>query len=344
MTFSSITSPSRRDQASRPPAIFLMGPTASGKTALAMKIIELLPCEIISVDSTLVYRGMDIGSAKPSAEELAKAPHRLIDIRDPSEQYSAADFREDALRHMKEITEAGRIPLLVGGTMLYFKVLLEGIAKLPGADADIRRALVKQAELEGWDSLHQELQRVDPESALRIHKNDKQRVQRALEVYRSTGKSLTELTNEKKNSALNGRWGEASTQTFPYNVTSFAIAPKDRALLHKRIADRFGLMIEQGFLDEVQSLYRRNELTPELPALRAVGYRQAWEYLNGSLDYDAMLERSIIATRQLAKRQMTWLRSWENVHWFDSDREDLTQDLLKVLQTVTISNDTSTKF
>lgn len=328
----------------KPPAIFLMGPTASGKTALAMKIVEALPCEIISVDSTLVYRGMDIGSAKPSAEELERAPHRLIDIRDPSEPYSAAEFRDDALRHMAEITQAGRIPLLVGGTMLYFKVLLEGIAELPGADLEIRKALLAKAEREGWDALHEELQRVDPESAQRIHRNDKQRVQRALEVYQSTGKSLTELTNETQKNALNGRWGEASTATFPYNVTSFAIAPKDRALLHKRIAERFGSMIKQGFLDEVQSLYRRNELTADLPALRAVGYRQAWEYLNGNLDYDAMLERSVIATRQLAKRQMTWLRSWENVHWFDSDQEDLTQDLLKVLQTVTISNDTSTKF
>ena len=291
---------------SLPPAIFIMGPTASGKTALAMSLRQRFPVELISVDSALIYRGMDIGTAKPTAEELALAPHRLIDIRDPAESYSAADFRADALREMAAITAEGKIPLLVGGTMLYFKALLEGLTPLPAADPEVRAQIEKQAQELGWEALHRQLQQVDPVSAARIHPNDPQRLSRALEVFLISGKTLTELT-------------KISGETLPYNVQQFAIAPATREQLHQRIALRFEQMMAAGFEAEAKALFERGDLHTDLPSVRCVGYRQMWSYLEGEIDYDEMVYRGICATRQLAKRQMTWLRGWESVHWLDSD-------------------------
>ena len=288
-----------------PTVIFLMGPTASGKTALAIELAKRLPCDIISVDSALIYRGMDIGTAKPTAEELAQAPHRLLDIRDPSQAYSAADFRQDALREIEAIVAQGRIPLLVGGTMLYYKALLEGLSPLPAADPVIRQAIEAEASLSGWETLHAQLQSIDPVAAARIHPNDPQRLSRALEVYRISGQTLTELTQTK---------GEQ----LPYRTLQFAIAPTDRELLRQRIAERFHLMLSQGFEQEVRALYERGDLNADLPSIRCVGYRQMWEYLDGQISYDEMVYRGIVATCQLAKRQMTWLRSWQNVTWLET--------------------------
>ncbi|KAA0262645.1 MAG: tRNA (adenosine(37)-N6)-dimethylallyltransferase MiaA [Hafnia alvei] len=309
---------------SLPPAIFIMGPTASGKTALAMSLRQRFPVELISVDSALIYRGMDIGTAKPTAEELAQAPHRLIDIRDPAESYSAADFRADALREMAAITAEGKIPLLVGGTMLYFKALLEGLSPLPAADPEVRAQIEKQAQELGWEALHRQLQQVDPVSAARIHPNDPQRLSRALEVFLISGKTLTELT-------------KISGETLPYNVQQFAIAPATREQLHQRIALRFEQMMAAGFEAEARALFERGDLHTDLPSVRCVGYRQMWSYLEGEIDYDEMVYRGICATRQLAKRQMTWLRGWESVHWLDSD-EPL-QALESVAQVVRASLD-----
>lgn len=293
-----------------PLAIFLMGPTASGKTALAMELVRHLPCDIISVDSALIYRGMDIGTAKPSPEELAAAPHRLIDILDPSEAYSAADFRRDALAEMAEIAGRGRIPLLVGGTMLYFKALLEGLSPLPEADPQIRAEIEQEAASRGWSSLHQELCTIDPVAGARIHPNDPQRLSRALEVFRISGKTLTELTQQQ---------GEP----LPYRTLQYAIAPSDREVLRERIALRFDAMLEQGLAAEVRLLLERGDLNPSLPSIRCVGYRQMWDYLTGLLDYEQMRYRGIVATCQLAKRQMTWLRSWPHpVTWLQSAGED----------------------
>jgi tRNA dimethylallyltransferase len=282
-----------------------MGPTASGKTALAIELAKRLPCDIISVDSALVYRGMDIGTAKPTAIEQAEAPHRLLDLIDPSESYSAADFRRDALREIESIVAQDRIPLLVGGTMLYYKALLEGLSPLPAADPLIRQAIETEAEQIGWDALHQQLQHIDPVSAARIHQNDPQRLSRALEVYRISGKTLTELTQTK---------GEQ----LPYRTLQFAIASTDRELLRQRIAERYQLMLSQGFEQEVRALYQRGDLNVDLPSIRCVGYRQMWEYLDGQLSYDEMVYRGIVATCQLAKRQMTWLRGWQNVTWLET--------------------------
>ncbi len=292
-----------------PSAIFLMGPTASGKTDLAIELCQALPCDIISVDSALIYRGMDIGTAKPSADELRLAPHRLIDILDPALSYSAADFCRDALREMAEIAGRGRIPLLVGGTMLYFKALLEGLSPLPSADPAIRAEIEAEAQRIGWQALHDELVRIDPVAGARIHPNDPQRLSRALEVYRISGKTLTDLTRVQ---------GEG----LPYRVHQFAIAPADRSLLHERIERRFDLMLAQGFEEEVRALRARGDLTPDLPSIRCVGYRQMWDYLAGELEYDEMRYRGIVATRQLAKRQMTWLRGWPDVTWLGSGESD----------------------
>lgn len=310
-----------------PPAIFLMGPTASGKTDLALQLVRELPCEIISVDSALIYRGMDIGSAKPSPEILQAYPHHLVDILDPAESYSAAQFRSDALAAMADITARGRIPLLVGGTMLYYKALVEGLASMPAADPKIRAALEQKAAAEGWDALHAQLQAVDPVSAQRIHPNDPQRIMRALEVWQVSGQSMTELRarQQQKKQAR-------TAPELPYNVATFAIAPLQRSVLHERIALRFQQMLEQGFIAEVQVLQQRSDLHAELPALRAVGYRQAWAYLQGELTYKQMIERGIIATRQLAKRQFTWLRSWPSVEWLDSLASDNLAQVLKKLR------------
>jgi tRNA dimethylallyltransferase len=283
-----------------------MGPTASGKTALAMELYDTLPCEIISVDSALVFKGMDIGTAKPTKEEQAKYPHRLIDLIDPLQSYSAAEFCKDAHQAIDEIRQRGRIPLLVGGTMMYFKSLIEGISPLPEANADVRAEIEAQALAQGWDAMHRKLAEVDPESAQRIHPNDPQRLTRALEVYRLTGNTLTQLT------AIKG-------QTLSGDVLQFAITPKDRKTLHQRIELRFNQMIEQGFQEEVVKLRERGDLHENLPSIRCVGYRQMWQHLNGDYDFDEMIFKGVCATRQLAKRQLTWLRGWENLTWLEME-------------------------
>lgn len=299
----------------RPTVIFLMGPTASGKTDLAMALRDHLPVELISVDSALVYRGMDIGSAKPSAAEQARAPHRLIDIRDPAQPYSAADFHADAEREIAAIVAAGKIPLLVGGTMLYFKALLDGLAVMPEANPEVRAAIENDAALHGWPYVHAQLAQVDPQLAAEIHPNHSQRLSRALEVYRVSGVTMTEL-----------RMAQQQQRTAPFaerfNVLQMAIAPRDRSVLHQRIGARFQKMMAQGLIEEVQKLYDRSDLHPDLPAIRAVGYRQVWDYLDGKISRDDMVERGIIATRQLAKRQLTWLRGWPDLYWLYTDRED----------------------
>ena len=318
-----------------PPAIFLMGPTAAGKTDLAIELARVLPCELVSVDSALIYRDMDIGTAKPDKDTLAEFPHRLIDIRDPAESYSAAEFRADALTAMAEITAHGRIPLLVGGTMLYFKALLEGLADMPSADAALRAEMEARAQAEGWEVLHAELRAVDPESAARIHPNDPQRLIRALEVYRVSGQSMT--VHRQRQAAENTAGGASAVRQFPYTVAQLAIAPAQRQLLHERIALRFRLMLEQGLVAEVERLRQRSDLHVGLPSIRAVGYRQVWDYLDGNLDAEQMQERGIIATRQLAKRQFTWLRGWQqDVHWLDSADCDNLPRALKYLAAVSI--------
>ncbi len=304
----------------RPPAILLMGPTAAGKTDLAIALHERLGYELISVDSAMVYRGMDIGSAKPSPEELARAPHRLIDIRDPAEPYSAAEFREDALREMRAITAAGRVPLLVGGTMMYLKQLLLGVANLPSSDPALRAELEEQAARHGLAALHEALARVDPVSAVRIHPNDPQRLMRALEVYRLSGRPLSEL------------WAEQRPETFPWRTLSIGLAPANRSVLHQRIARRFEAMLEGGFIEEVAALRARGDLSQDLPAMKSVGYRQVWETLDGDADLESLRYRGIVATRQLAKRQLTWMRSWEQLEWVDSLGDDPPGDVLKLVR------------
>ncbi|TNB90400.1 tRNA (adenosine(37)-N6)-dimethylallyltransferase MiaA [Pseudomonas sp. Fig-3] len=317
-----------------PPAIFLMGPTAAGKTDLAIELTKVLPCELISVDSALVYRGMDIGTAKPSKELLAEFPHRLIDILDPAEAYSAADFRRDALQAMADITARGKIPLLVGGTMLYYKALVEGLADMPAADPNVRAQIEEEAARLGWQALHEQLAIIDPESAARIHPNDPQRLSRALEVYRVSGQSMTAL--RQRQSAQSTEAAASGMQQLPYTVANLAIAPANRQVLHRRIEQRFTLMLEQGFIDEVVALRERSDLHAGLPSIRAVGYRQVWDYLDGKLTSAEMQERGIIATRQLAKRQFTWLRSWTDLHWLDSLDCDNLPRALKYLGTISI--------
>ncbi len=305
-----------------PKAIFLMGPTASGKTELAIRLVEQHNCEIISVDSALIYRGMDIGSAKPNAQEQARAPHHLIDILDPSVAYSAADFRADALKLMGEISARGKTPLLVGGTMLYFKALIDGLSPLPASQPAIRAEIEAQAQEHGWQWLHDELAKIDPVSAKRIHPNDPQRLSRALEVYRISGQSLTELSTTIDNE-------------LPFDVVQFAIYPEERSELHHRIELRFKQMLELGFEQEVKALYDRGDLHVDLPSVRCVGYRQMWEYIDGGIDHDEMVFRGVVATRQLAKRQMTWLRSWKNLNRLytpigENSEEILLQNIEKI--------------
>ncbi len=300
----------------KPPAIFLMGPTASGKTALAVQLAQALDGEIISVDSALVFKGMDIGTAKPTLEERGGVPHYLIDILDPADTYSTGQFRKQALALMDDISRRGKIPILVGGTMLYFNVLNNGLAVLPEADPAVRAKLERDLAVLGKEVLHQRLAEVDPVAAARIHANDPQRVQRALEVYELSGKSLTSF------------FSTAQEQDIPYQKIKLIIAPHDRALLHDIIARRFKQMLAQGFLDEVMALYQRGDLTEKMPSIRAVGYRQAWSYLQGEYDLASMTEKAIIATRQLAKRQFTWLRREQDAMNFVTGQPDLLATVL----------------
>ena len=308
-----------------PTAIFLMGPTASGKTSLAVELIKHLPCDIISVDSSLVYKGMDIGTAKPDKATLTIAPHRLIDIRDPSEPYSSADFRRDALREMRNISASGRIPLLVGGSMLYFKVLRDGIAPLPEADQQIRAKIQADADLHGWHKLHEQLNQYDPVAAEKIHPNNPQRLMRAIEVYEQTGIPLGVHWQKQ------GEDKHSDTPVLPYRVFNFAVVPDDRSELHARIELRFRQMLEQNFIQEAEHFFNRGDLTKDLPSMRAVGYRQAWEYLEGITSYDEMVRRGIASTRQLAKRQLTWLRKWPDLHRLQMGETKLYKDVLKKL-------------
>lgn len=304
--------------ANLPPVICIMGPTASGKTDLAMQLSDHLPCDIISVDSALIYKDMNIGTAKPTREELAQYPHRIIDIIDPSESYSVADFCRDAKREIADIRSKGRIPVLVGGTMMYFKSLLEGISPLPAADANIRAEIEALAIDKGWQHIHQLLNDVDPVSAARIHENDPQRLTRALEVYRISNKTMTELTKIK---------GE----TLDGDVLQFAISTADRKELHQRIELRFNIMLEQGFQAEVESLKQRSDLHENLPSIRCVGYRQMWQHLNGEFSHDDMVFRGVCATRQLAKRQLTWLRSWPELTWLTTNDDSNLQQVLDLI-------------
>ncbi len=296
-----------------------MGPTASGKTELAVTLVKHLPCDIISVDSAMVYRGMDIGTAKPTPDILAQAPHRLIDIRDPSETYSAAQFRHDALIEIQKIQATGRIPLLVGGTGLYFRTLQYGLSELPTANPQIRHDLNHKAATVGWAALHQRLAEIDPRAAQRIHPNDAQRIQRALEVYEITGMAMTD-------------WFAQTTQSiWSTPVIKIILAPIHRHPYHAKIANRFHAMLAQGLIEEVRQLFKRQELTLDLPSLRAVGYRQVWRYLNGEIKESELAEQGIIATRQLAKRQLTWLRAETDAQWFDTQSGTIEQQVLKHL-------------
>lgn len=290
-----------------PPAIFLMGPTAAGKTALAVELVRRFPVEIVSVDSAMIFRHMDIGTAKPPAEVLSAAPHRLIDFLEPSESYSAGRFREDALGEMADIARRGRVPLLVGGTLLYFRALLRGLARLPAADPVTRERISELAQARGWAHVHRRLQAVDPMAARRIHPNDPQRLQRALEVYELTGRPLSAWLAEQEDAVL------------PYRVLRLALYPADRAVLHRRIGRRFRSMLTQGLVAEVAALKARADVHAELPSMRCVGYRQVWSYLQGLTDYEGMIEQGVAATRQLAKRQLTWLRGLQGVPMFDPD-------------------------
>jgi tRNA dimethylallyltransferase len=301
----------RSSSARLPPAILLMGPTASGKTAVALEIAAHFPVEIVSVDSAQVYRGLDLGTAKPTAAERAAAPHHLIDIIDLSQSYSAAQFRTDAARLMQEIAGRGRIPLLVGGTMLYFKALREGLSNLPQADAEVRAAIEAEAREKGWSALHAELARIDAPAAARLNPGDAQRIQRALEVFRITGKPLSALQ------------GARVAPPARYRFLPLALIPSDRAALHRRIELRFEVMLAAGLVEELAALRGKYALAPELPAMRCVGYRQAWEHLEGAYDRATLRERGIYATRQLAKRQLTWLRGMPEPKVFDCLATDL---------------------
>jgi tRNA dimethylallyltransferase len=300
-------------------AVLLMGPTGSGKSDLAVELAGELPIEIVSVDSALVYRGMDIGTAKPPAAIRARIPHHLIDIREPSQGYSVGEFTLDVQQVLEEIWSRKRLPLLVGGTMMYFHALTEGIADLPQADLTVRAAIDARAAQAGWQAVHQELAEVDPQAAARIHINDPQRIQRALEVHRVTGETITKLQ-------------QARMSVFAdVNVIEFALAPLERSKLHTKIELRFKAMLEAGFVEEVRRLYERGDLSPEHPSMRAVGYRQMWRYLTGQSALNEATDEAIAATRQLAKRQLTWLRRRANARWFDSMRPDVARAIIDAL-------------
>jgi len=299
--------------------MFLMGPTACGKTDLAVELVRRFPFEIVSVDSAMVYRGMDIGTAKPDAETLRLAPHRLIDVCDPAEAYSAARFREDALREIAAVHAAGRIPLLVGGTMLYFRALEQGLSVLPAADPALRVRLEEEARLHGWAFLHARLAAVDPVAAARIHPNDPQRIQRALEVWELTRRPLSELQRAGRDEPLS------------FSVVKAQVFPEDRDRLHARIEERFRLMLELGLWEEVERLYARGDLDPSMPSVRAVGYRQLWRHLAGEIGREEAVRAGIIATRQLAKRQMTWLRGDTGGHVFTASGERTMRNVVELV-------------
>jgi len=305
-----------------PPALLLMGPTASGKTALALSLVDRFPFEIISVDSALVYRDMNIGTSKPSAEELEKYPHHLVNIRDPVETYSAAEFRNNALNAMSEIVSRNKIPLLVGGTMLYFRALVNGLSDLPKADVDVRTVLEKDMEAMGSAKLHERLQSIDPRAAKKIHPNDPQRIQRALEVYEISGVPISEW------------WEKEKSEKLPYTLLKLAVNTSDRAILHDRIAKRFSQMLEEGFVDEVKVLQARGDLDLDKPSMRSVGYRQVWQHLDGDYNYEEMKFKGVVATRQLAKRQLTWLRTEQNLNWLNSDEKDFNKNALKIVSQI----------
>lgn len=298
--------------------VCLMGPTASGKTALACELVTRFPFEIVSVDSAMIYRGMDIGTAKPDAAELAAAPHHLIDIREPSQSYSAAQFCQDSTALCTDIARRGKIPLLVGGTMMYFQALQQGLAQLPDADEDLRNRLSAEAADKGWGAMHAQLQEQDPVAAARIHPHDAQRIQRALEVYHLTGQTLSQQL-------------ASTSQAGEYSFVNLLLMPDDRSWLHARIATRFHQMLEQGFLGEVEQLVAKQALPANCPAARCVGYRQALDYLAGKDDYQAMSDKGIAATRQLAKRQLTWLRHWETGQRFACDSPGYTLEIMAKL-------------
>lgn len=304
----------------KPQVVCLMGPTASGKTGLAVELAENHNFEIISVDSALVYKGMDIGTAKPDAALLARAPHRLIDIIDPLESYSAADFVFDAVGQAQSILAAGKTPLLVGGTMMYFNALQKGLAEMPTADPALRALIEREAEEKGWEVLHKELQAFDPDAAQRIHPNDPQRLQRAIEVYRLTGKTMTQF------------WSQQEAVSLPFDMINMAVMPKERSVLHARIEQRFYDMMDQGFLAEVEHFYRRADLSAEMPSMRCVGYRQLWQYLAGNDVLDDAVFKGVVASRQLAKRQLTWLRGWDDLRIFDSLSKDLLSEALNYIE------------
>jgi tRNA dimethylallyltransferase len=311
------------ERADSPVAIFIMGATATGKTDLALAIYDELPGELISVDSALVYRGMDIGSAKPDAQTLQRAPHHLIDIIDPAEVYSAGQFRDDALNLMRQSVASQHVPVLVGGTMLYFNSLQKGMAEMPAVDAAVKQAIEQEAITKGMLAMHNRLQSIDPVSARRIHPNDPQRIKRALEIYDFTGKTLTDYwLAQERNKDKTG---------FPYHRIKIALMPTDRVELRKRISARLDNMLKQGFIEEVETLFKRGDLHADMPSIRAVGYRQVWAYLAGEYSYDEMRERAIIATAQLAKRQITWLRKEVDCNFIDPNALN-TQKVLKNLK------------
>jgi len=313
----------------RPLAICLMGPTASGKTAIALALHEMFPVEIVSVDASQVYRGMDIGTAKPTAAELARAPHRLIDIRDPTEAYSAAQFRDDALREMRDIGASGKIPLLVGGTMFYFRALEYGLSSLPSAAPDVRKQIGEEGRLRGWPAMHARLVTIDPETAQRLDPNDAQRIQRALELYSVTGCPPSQLTRREK------------PVPAPYRFWKIGIWPDERANLHERIAARFHHMLERGLINEVEGLYRRGDLDASLPSMRTVGYRQIWAYLTRRINYIEMVNEAVAATRQLAKRQITWLRRYPDLRRVDGDTAGILDDVTALVRRVAIEREQS---
>ena len=315
----------------RAPDVFcLMGPTASGKTNLAVELAKLYPFEIINVDSAQIYRGMDIGTGKPCQATLKIAPHRLLDIRDPAEFYSAADFQIDATREIFTIIKSGKVPLLVGGTMLYFRVLRDGLADLPKANKKVREDIEIMAKNHGWDRVHNQLALVDPEAAARIHPKDPQRLQRALEVFLVSGKSLTEFFTEEAEKRSYGQKKQS------FNFHFFGIQPPDRAVLHDAISKRLNQMLADGFVAEVEKFYNRGDLSSSLPSMKSVGYRQIWQFLSGELAYREMVDKSKVATRQLAKRQYTWLKNWPSLNTLTDDGLQSRDKVLNYCKSISI--------